>query len=301
MTRYMLAENVSARSCRALFLSLLLLGMLVPRVMMGQPNVQGQWSTLPNPVPINPIHVALLPNGKVLVVAGSGNCPPSQSGCPAGAPYGPSNSSGAVLYNPPGTFTPFTVTWDMFCNGMVLLPDGRAFIDGGTIQNGYDPFRGSSKTSIFNPATNTFTDAQNMAHGRWYPTVTTLGDGRVMTFSGLNENGNTNRAVEIYTVGSGWSQEYVASWTPPLYPWMHLLPSGKVFYSGPGATSRLFTPPPTASWTNVATTKYGGQRTYGSSVLLPLTPANNYRPKGDDSGREQPRDGYDGNHRSGRG
>jgi hypothetical protein len=279
MTRYIMAENVSAPSCRALFLSVLLLGMLMPRVMMGQANVQGQWSTLPNLVPINPIHVALLPNGKVLIVAGSGNCPPSQSGCPAGAPYGPSNSSGAVLYNPPGTFTPFTVTWDMFCNGMVLLPDGRAFIDGGTIQNGYDPFRGSSKTSIFNHATNTFTDAQNMADGRWYPTVTTLGDGRVMTFSGLDLNGSTNTAVEIYTVGSGWSQEYFAGWTPPLYPWMHLLPNGKVFYSGPGATSRLFTPPPTASWTTVATTKYGGQRGYGSSVLLPLTPANNYRPK----------------------
>ena len=274
-----MVENVSAPSCRALFLSVLLLGMLVPRIMMGQAAVQGQWSTLPNSVPINPIHVALLRNGKVLIVAGSGNCPPSQSGCPAAAPYGPSNGSGAVLYTPPGTFTPFTVTWDMFCNGMVLLPDGRAFIDGGTIQNGYDPFRGSSKTSIFDPATNTFTDAHNMAHGRWYPTVTTLGDGRVMTFSGLDENNNTNRAVEIYTVGSGWSQEYVANWTPPLYPWMHLLPNGKVFYSGSSASSALFDPS-THAWTlNVATTKYGGRRGYGSSVLLPLTPANNYRPK----------------------
>ena len=47
-----------------------------------------------------------------------------------------------------------------------------------------------------------------MAHGRWYPTVTTLGDGRVMTFSGLDENGGTNTTVEIYTVGSGWSQPY---------------------------------------------------------------------------------------------
>jgi F5/8 type C domain/Domain of unknown function (DUF1929)/Glyoxal oxidase N-terminus len=269
-----MADHVSAPGCRALFLSLLVLGMLVPRVMMGQ---VGQWSTLPNSVPINPIHVALLPNGKVLVVAGSGNCPPFQSGCPAGAPYGPSNNSGAALYNPPGTFTRFTVSWDMFCNGMVLLPDGRLFIDGGTIQ--YDPFYGSPRTSIFDPATNTFTDAQNMAHGRWYPTVTTLGDGRVMTFSGLDETGNTNTAVEIYTVGSGWSQEYDAGWTPPLYPWMHLLPNGKVFYSGPGSSSALFDPS-MLTWTlNVATTKYGGFRSYGSSVLLPLTPANNYRPK----------------------
>ena len=29
----------------------------------------------------------------------------------------------------------------------------------------------------------------------------------------------------------------------------------------------------------MATTNYGSTRTYGSSVLLPLTPANNYDPK----------------------
>src|SRR5712691_1985078 len=171
----------------------LLLSVFVP-VMMGQANVQGQWSTLPYLMPINPIHVALLYNGKILVVAGSGNCPPSLSGCPSGAPYGPSNNSGALLFDPvAGTFTQFSVSWDMFCNAMSLLPDGRAFINGGTIQ--YDPFQGQLKSSIFDPATNTFTNTSNMAHGRWYPTLTTLGDGRVMTFSGANESSNTNTAV----------------------------------------------------------------------------------------------------------
>src|ERR1700739_1210454 len=66
----------------------------------GQANLQGQWSTLSNSMPINPIHVALLSNGKLLVVAGSGNCPPSQSGCPSGPPYNSSNGSGAVLLAP---------------------------------------------------------------------------------------------------------------------------------------------------------------------------------------------------------
>ena len=66
--------------------------------------------------------------------------------------------------------------------------------------------------------------------------------------------------------------------TPPLYPRMHLLPDGNVFYSGPGTSSALFNPSNT-SWTlNVAHTNYGGTRTYGTSVLLPLTPANNYDP-----------------------
>jgi len=246
--------------------------------MMGQANVQGRWNTLQTLMPINPIHVALLSNGKVLVVAGSGNCPPSQSGCPSGPPYGPSNNSGALLWDPvTGTISQFSVSWDMFCNGMVLLQDGRALIDSGTIQ--YDPFYGEPQVAVFDPASNTFSNVQNMAHGRWYPTVLTLGDGRVMTFSGLNETGGTNTAVEFYTVGSGWSQEYPASWTPDLYPRLHLLPSGKVFYSGAETTSKLFDPSTTTWNTNVATTIYSGTRTYGTSVLLPLSPVNNYDAK----------------------
>src|SRR6266481_7725581 len=110
--------------------------------LMGQAQTVGKRSTLPYSMPINPIHVALLHNGKVLVVAGSGNCPPSQSGCPSGPPYGPSNGSGALLVDPVSgqTIAQFSLSWDIFCNGMVVLPDGRALIDGGTIQ--YDPFYG---------------------------------------------------------------------------------------------------------------------------------------------------------------
>ena len=242
-----------------------------------QAGVQGQWSTLSGSMPINPIHTALLHNGKILVVAGSGNCPPSMSGCPGGPPYGSANGSGAVLFDPAtGTFTSFTVAWDMFCNGMLVLPDGRAFINGGS--QAYDPFLGETKSSVFDPSTNTFTDVEDMAHGRWYPTVTTLGDGRVMTFSGQDETSATNNAVEIYTVGSGWSTQFFAPFTPPLYPRMHLLPNGKVFYSGSGTTSMLFDPV-AHSWTTMATTIYSGIRTYGTSVLLPLTPANGYDPR----------------------
>ncbi|HEX4919492.1 MAG TPA: hypothetical protein VFV92_01985, partial [Candidatus Bathyarchaeia archaeon] len=255
----------------------LVLGALVASS-AGQANIQGQWNTLATPMPINPVHVALLSNGRVLVVAGSGNCPASQSGCPSGAPYGPSNSSGALLVDPVSgqIISQFSLSWDMFCNGMVVLPDGRPFINGGTLQ--YDPFHGELRSAVFDPATNTFTNLQSMAHGRWYPTVTTLGDGRVMTFSGLDENGNTNTSVEIYSASSGWSSPFSASWTPPLYPRMHLLPNGKVFYSGATTGSKIFDPS-AHTWTNVATTNYSSTRTYGTPVLLPLTPANNYRPQ----------------------
>jgi len=164
----------------------------------------------------------------------------------------------------------------MFCNGMVALPDGRIMIFGGNLQ--YDPFHGWKRTSIFDPVTAKFTDMQDMAHGRWYPTSVELGDGRILTFSGLDESGDTNSQVEIYKVGLGWSTPY-SSWTPPLYPRLHLLPSGNVFYSGSTTQSRTFSTT-TNSWSaTLATTNYGNSRTYGSSVLFPLTPANGYTPK----------------------
>src|SRR6202171_5931933 len=112
----------------------------------------------------------------------------------------------------------------------------------------------------------------------WYPSNMVLGDGRVMTFSGLDENGNTNSQVEIYKVGVGWGAPATASWTPPLYPRMHLRPSGKVFSSGSSTQSRFFDPA-AKTWSGVvANTNYSGSRTYGTSVLLPLSPAHHYKP-----------------------
>jgi hypothetical protein len=231
----------------------------------GQANMQGTWQTLPTLMPINPVHTALMANGKILVVSGSGNYP-AQTTFMVGV-WNPSNNS----------VTTATESWDMFCNGMIVLPDGRPFIFGGNLQ--YDPFFGWTRSTAYDPATGKYTDMEDMAHGRWYPTGTVLGDGRVMVFSGLTETGGTNTQVEIYKVGSGWASPSTASWTPPLYPRMHLLPSGKVFYSGPSTQSRTFDPS-TNSWSAViATTKFANSRTYGSSVLLPLTPANGYKPR----------------------
>jgi hypothetical protein len=269
--------SVSMRIARAVLGLFVMLGALTHGAWC-QADVQGQWNTLPYSMTINPIHVALMHNGKILVIAGSGNCPSTLAGCPSGPPYGGANQSGAVVLDPiASNITQLSVGRDMFCNGMTVLADGQVLTTGGTLA--YDPFKGSQKTSIFDPATNTFTDVQNMAHGRWYPTVTMLGDGRIMTFSGVDENGNTNSAVEIYTEGSGWSQQVIAPFTPDLYPRLQVLPNGKVFASGAPAASFIFDPSTNSFTQNVATTNYGSSRVYGSSVLLPLTPANNYDPK----------------------
>src|SRR5579862_8691712 len=254
----------------------------------GQANVQGQWRTLATTcpaasgcMPINPIHSALLHNGKVLIVSGSGNQVTTANPNIGLQPFQ------AAIYDPATgiTATPHTIDWDMFCNGIVILYDGRAFINGGTIF--YDnPFEGSAQSSIYDPLTDQFIDVMpNMADGRWYPTVTNLSDGTLMAFSGYgsclncapNSNAQTNLTVEFYTVGSGWSTPYTAPFTPTLYPRMHVIPNGKVFNSGSSNTSRYFDPS-TRTWTAVADTNYSPFRTYGSSVLLPLSPANNYKP-----------------------
>jgi hypothetical protein len=242
------------------------LAILSTPALRAQAGAQGQWTTLPYPMPINPVHMALMRNGKVLIVAGSGNVAAE------------TNFRSAVWDPQAETITVTqSLTWDMFCNGMVTLADGRVFVNGGNLQ--YDPFHGEPRNAAFDPAAGSFTNLANMAHGRWYPTTTMLGDGRVMTFSGLSETGSTNSTVEIYTVGSGWSPQYVAGWTPPLYPRMHLLPDGNVIYSGSGTGSRIFNTAAKTWSAIVATTNYTGTRTYGTSVLLPLTPANGYKPR----------------------
>src|SRR4051812_26276027 len=85
------------------------LGIVTQRV-SAQGSLQGVWTTLPNPMPINPVHMALLNNGKVLVVSGSGNVP-TQTNYQAG------------LFDPQsGTIVTQKLAWDMFCNAMVVLP-----------------------------------------------------------------------------------------------------------------------------------------------------------------------------------
>ena len=85
--------------CRCLLAALIFLA-VTPLLTHGQSNVTGKWTTLSYTTPINPVHAALLSTGKILIVAGSGSCPPYLSGCPAGPPYGPANKSGAELYDP---------------------------------------------------------------------------------------------------------------------------------------------------------------------------------------------------------
>jgi fibronectin type 3 domain-containing protein len=240
------------------------------------PHLNGQWVTLPYLMPINPISSTLLHTGHVLIVAGSENDASNHSGG--------SESYRAALWDPTGTTQSSVaiqeLTYDVFCSGTAALPDGRPLIVGGT--NDYS-FTGENRASFYDPATNSWVQSQNMVDGRWYATATALGDGRVMTWSGLSLTGGTNNTVEIYDLnnaGAGWSGPTSAPVSPPLYPRMHVLPSGKVFYTGHGSggssANGYFFDPVARTWTvSTPTTR---DRSYGTTVLLPLLPPS-YTPK----------------------
>jgi hypothetical protein len=156
---------------------------------------------------------------------------------------------------------------------MTFLPDGRLVIAGGT--RAYRPFSAQPVTAHIDPATEEFVEMPPMGYSRWYPTLTALGDGRTASFSGTDETGAARvKSLEFFTASAGWSAPQVAPWTPPNYPRTYLLPSGQLFYAV--ARPHLYNTA-TGAWTlNLPRWRYSGGRLYGTGVLWPLLPAQNY-------------------------
>jgi hypothetical protein len=236
-------------------------------------------------MPINPISATLLSNGRILIISGSEYDSYNNSS------DWTSGSYRAAVWDPTGTtkssIAVQNLTYDVFCSGTSVLPDGRALIVGGiqTYATQTYGWTGDNRASLFNPQSRLTPQTQEMADGRWYATVTTLGDGRAATFSGYGYRGATNNTVEIYDLayaGVGWTIPVAAPFIPPLFPRMELLPNGTVFYNGQGSAGGgapyvgWILNPTTERWTKSAPITIW--RIGGSAVLLPLLPPN-YVPK----------------------
>ena len=157
----------------------------------------------------------------------------------------------------------------LFCADANFLPDGRVIATGGTkyvndpgndiTKFGSTELYGIENTRIYNPETNRWKQAGDMNRARWYPTMTTLGDGKQFVASGLRrlvkpinqraqinpgqvasgfgvQEGQNERETETYNPGTGnWSLNgNFARRSLPLFPRNHLLPNGHVYYSAQG-------------------------------------------------------------------
>jgi hypothetical protein len=200
---------------------------------------QGRWGALfANPVVA--IHMHLMPTGKVLLWGHKG---------------------AAQLWDAESGFSPVTKTYELFCSGHTLLADGRLFVAGGHI----DADRGLPLTAIFDPASSAFASSESMAQGRWYPTLTVLPDGEVLTVAGADEQAVMVPVPEVWGPG-GWRRLTTASLALPYYPAMFVAPNGKVFMAGPDLTTRYLDVGGTGGWTTVAD-RHVADRDAGSGVM----------------------------------
>ncbi len=199
---------------------------------------------------------------------------------PADAPTWahPSPVGGGAVANP-GGIGPCNGTTNggadasLFCSDQKMLADGRVLAAGGTdyyndtcidweslepnplpFTPGGTELEGIKNARIFDPATNTWTQTASMEFGRWYPAAVTLPDGDVFIASGVTrlvkpvypddptQSGRNVVQTETYDTSCGtWSNNgSLAERSLPLFPRMHLLPNGHVYFNAGGQAFNPF-------------------------------------------------------------
>jgi hypothetical protein len=202
----------------------------------------------------------------------------------------------------------------LFCTDLAQLPDGRILAAGGTayyndpgqdaLSYGVVELEGLRNTRAYNPRTNKWRQVGSMQHGRWYPTLVTLGNGKVFVAGGVQklikpvypshmmDSGSNVKQTETFDPRTNkWTYNGTsADASLPLYPRLHLLPNGHIFYNAAG---QAFNPagqsydevlwnltssydPKAKEWTNLGVPGIGttspGFRGSGFSAMLPLRP-----------------------------
>ena len=152
----------------------------------------------------------------------------------------------------------------LFCAHLVNLYDGRVMAAGGTdyyTEAGAVELEGLRNTRIFNPANDTWSQADLMTWGRWYPTLVTFANGNVFVASGVrkllkpvyadrpaDESGRNETHTEIFQPGCNdgkgkWTDQgaldsSITGTGPrrslPLFARLHLLPNDEILYAAGG-------------------------------------------------------------------
>lgn len=276
------------------------------------------------------IHIALLSTGEVLYFGGD------EHSC---SQFRADEFDRTRVWNPETgevrlAPSPFT---DIFCCGHAILGDGRVLIGGGTqdwpplpdeecedptpdldIHEAAGHFTGHKICWAFQARTRTWQRVADMGDyitadsgGRWYPTLVTLADGRVLAVSGHPGPGNPfheHNSPEIYDASTNrWTEPFHVDFNDTTgihcrgqgdgyYPRLHTMPSGNVLIAKPvgldtdhdlNKAFRMYSPqtgrfvgpriaPPPMSGEFERSSVFT-ERTY-TTVLLPLLPGDDYRP-----------------------
>jgi large repetitive protein len=195
-----------------------------------QQSALAKWSDVVS-LPLIPVAASNLPDGRLLFWA-------------AEDPFSFSSDQGktySAFFDPvTSSVTQRLVTQtghDMFCPGTANLADGRVLVNGGL---------SSGRTSIYDPAQDTWTRAADMNIPRAYEGTAPLADGSVLTLGGSWAGGVGNKHGEIWTEAQGWrrltgvlidpflSVDTTRNFGMDSHLWLLQAGNGRVFHGGPG-------------------------------------------------------------------
>ncbi|MBV8693690.1 MAG: galactose oxidase, partial [Actinobacteria bacterium] len=231
---------------------------------------------------------------------------------------GGANPSGNTISDVGAPSDPAINDGALFCSDQVILSNGKVLAAGGTDYYedpkiadgvGVSELEGLKNTRIYDPVTNTWAQSGAMNYGRWYPSLVTLPNGNLVVAGGVtkllkpvytdahdmpNSGGNV-RNTETYDTAAGtWTDNGAGGQKSlPLFPRLHLLPDGHVYFDAAG---QAFNPagedymelfwnnassydPTSKTWTDLGIPGFGipdltqvGFRGSTFSVALPLAP-----------------------------
>ncbi len=258
-----------------LLLGLMVVAVCFPALAQQGPADVGRWDPRPGgcigPVndpdcyfwPLQAIHAAYLPTDRILIWEGGTTSDPPQ------------------LWNPTdGTFSEVEtgVDFPLFCSGHAALADGSILVAGGGTEAAGDPT--NDEAIIFLLTGNgPWNQVASMNSTRWYPTLTTLPDGRVLATSGSSSDPvSIPQIPEIFgplavgpigTLGA-WSDVPNSPYKElSNYPFMFVLPDeNKVFFAGPVDLSG--DPPASVRWTGTLDTQTGEWAWVDERARLPV-------------------------------
>ncbi|HEY7118821.1 MAG TPA: Ig-like domain-containing protein [Tepidisphaeraceae bacterium] len=188
------------------------------------PAIVGQWSPVLDNWPLVDMHMALLDTGKVLMWDGGPDC----LGAISATVWDPATNA----FTPVPSETQPEVR-DIFCSALTVLADGKVLVAGGH-ECVNSNFVGTAIGNLFDPATQTWTKLPDMNYRRWYPTAITLPDGRALVTAGADRTVTSYIPIpEIYDEKTNtWTKLTNANRTIPDYPFMFVLPDGRVIAAG---------------------------------------------------------------------
>jgi galactose oxidase len=132
----------------------------------------------------------------------------------------------------------------MFCPAISSLEDGRILIQGGS---------DASKTSFYNPATNSFAPGPDMKMARGYQSSIITSENKIFTIGGAYSGPRKGKDGEIYDpktntwtalpgakVAAMLTKDAEGIWREDNHAWLHSWKNGSVFQAGPSMAQNWY-------------------------------------------------------------